>query len=356
MKEYLFEGTGPDGRGEKSSLVAVDVADAHQQLSRMGYRDIRILTGDLDLIQSPPARETAPPALLINAIYDSLPVAVLKIYGRNWLLWLPGVLLTAKAWWSEQSPYVGIALFVAGLLLTSVWSLPVVLHDQILWARVRGRYRLGLLYVFLLRHLNFNGALTTLYLDAERAKMLVGLGRVAEALQEFSVHADDPNRISYLTQLVAIHDSAGDRKTMIELQRQLLAESKNSNEIRIDLAWSLVRYTTQYEEARQLVAGIHASHCAGLYAAGLRIVHGLIAQVENQHGVAARELRKVHDELVPLSNPLTIGMRAELRAYLALSLKALGRPDEADALWQEVLPLLKIHHYESLIERYERAA
>lgn len=356
MKEFLFEGTGPDGGAEKSSLVAVDVADAHQQLSRMGYRDIRILTSDLDEFHRPQDRETAPPALLINAIYDSLPVAVLRIYGRNWLYWLPGVLLIGNEWRSEESLYGGIALLVAGLLLTAVWSLPVVLHDQALWARVRGRYRLGLLYVFLLRHLNFSGALTTIYLDAERAKMLAGQGRATEALQEFSVHAEDPNRVNYLTHLIAIHDAAGDRKKMIEIQRQLLAESKNSNEIRIDLAWSLVRYTTQYEEARQLVAGIHASNCAQLYAAGLRIVHGLIAQVENQHGVAARELRKVHDELVPLSNPLTVGMRAELRAYLAVSLKALGRRDEADALWQEVLPLLEIHHYDFLIERYERQA
>ncbi len=356
MKEYLFEAAGPDDRVEKSSLVAVDVTDAHQQLARMGYRDIRVLTGDLDAFHGRQDRETGPPAALINSRYDSLLVAVLKIYKGNWIFWLPGVLLIGNAWRSGQSLYGGAAALAAGLLLTTVLSLPVVLHNQALWARVRGRYRLGLFYVFLLRHLNFRGTLTPLYLDAERAKMLAGLGRAAEALQEFSVHAEDPNRISYLTQLVSIHDNAGDRKKMIEVQRQLLAESKNSNQIRIDLAWSLVRYTTQYEEARQLVAGIHANNCAQLFAAGLRIVHGLIAQVENQHGVAARELRKVHDELVPLSNPLTIGMRTELRAYLAVSLKALGRRDEADALWQEVLPWLKIHHYELLIERYEQEA
>jgi tetratricopeptide (TPR) repeat protein len=214
---------------------------------------------------------------------------------------------------------------------------------------------MGLLYVFLLRHLNFRGGVSALYLDAERAKMLAGLGKATEALQLFSVHSGDSNRISYLTQLGAIHDAAGDREKMIAIQRQLLKESKNSNEVRIDLAWSLMRYTTQYEEARQLVAGIHANSCAELYGAGLRIVHGLLAQVENQHEVAARGLRKVHDDLVPLVNPLTIGMRAELRAYLALSIKALGRHSEADALWLEVLPLLKIHHCDLLIARYEKA-
>jgi len=355
MKEYLFEATGADGNAEKSSLVAVDVADARLQLSRMGYRDIRVWTSDLQGFHRPPNSENTLPALFINTRYDSLPVAVLKIYKGNWIFWMPGVLLICEALWSGKSLYGGITACVAGLLLTTVLSLPVVLHNQALWARVWGRYRLGLLYVFLLRHINFRGIPSALYLDAERAKMLAGLGRTAEALQLFSAHAEDRDRIKYLTQLVAIHDVAGDRKKMIEFQRQLLAESKNSNEIRIDLAWSLMRYTTQYEEARQLVAGIHANSCAEMYAAGLRIVHGLLAQTENQHALAVRELRKVHDDWVPLVNPLTIGMRAELRAYLALSIKALGRREEADALWLEVLPLLKIHHCDLLIERYEQA-
>lgn len=356
MREYLFEATGADGNAEKSSLVAVDVADARLQLSRMGYRDIRVLTSDLQGFHRSPNSETILPALFINTRYDSLPIAVFKIYRRNWIFWLPGVLLIGNAWWSGHSLYGGITSLAVGLLLTTVLSLPVILHNQTLWARVRGRYRLGLLYATLLRHINFRGVPSALYLDAERAKMLAGLGKTSEAFKLFSAHAEDRNRISYLTQLGAIHDAAGDRNKMIEIQRQLLAESKNSNEVRIDLAWSLMRYTTQYEEARQLVAGIHASSCSELYGAGLRIVHGLLAQVENQHEVAARGLRKVHDDLVPLVNPLTIGMRAELRAYLALSLKALGRRGEADALWLEVLPLLKIHHCDLLIKRYEQAA
>lgn len=356
MREYLFEATGADGNAEKSSLVAVDVTDARLQLSRMGYRDIRVLTSDLHGFNRPADTETTPPAIFINTRYDSMPVAVFKIYKGNWIFWLPGVLLICEASWSGKPLYSGIAALVVGLLFTAVWSLPVVLHNQALWARVRGRYRLGLFYVSFLRRLNFRGILSALYLDAERAKMLTGLGRATEALQGFSIHAKDRNQISYLTQLVAIYDTEGDRNKMIETQRKLLAESKNSNEIRIDLAWSLMRYTTQYEEARQLVAGIHTNNCAELYAAGLRIVHGLLAQAENQHEVAARELRKVHDDLVPLVNPLTIGMRAELRAYLALSLKVLGRRDEADALWHEVLPLLKIHHCDLLIERYEQVA
>lgn len=356
MKEFLFEGIGPEGNAEKDSLVAVDVTDAHQQLTRMGYRDIRVLTSDFETIKLSKAAASSPPEALINTRYDSLLVAVLKIYKGNWPFWLPGVLLVANEWRTGAPLYGGIVLLAGGLLLTTVLSLPVVLHNQERLARVRGHYRLGLLYVSLWRRLNFSKAVTPLYLDAERAKMLAGMGKVEQALEEFSVHADDPNQASYLTQLVSIYDNAGDRKKMIETQRQLLAESKNSNEVRIDLAWSLVRYTSQLEEARQLVAGIHSSNCAGLYASGLRIVHALIAQTENRHELAVRELRKVLDELAAMTSPGIIGIRTELRAYIALSLKALGKHKEADALWNEVLPHLKIHHYEYLIERYKKIA
>lgn len=356
MREYLFEATGPDDDAEKSSVVAVDVADAHQQLTRMGYRDIRVLTSDLETVKLSQAAQEAPPEELINTRYDSLLVAVLKIYKGNWPFWVPGVLVLANEWRTGSPLYVGIVLLAAGLLLTTVLSLPFVLHNQERLARVHGRYRLGLLYISLWRRLNFTKSVTPLYLDAERAKMLAGMGKVEQALEEFSVHADDPNQASYLTQLVSIHDAAGDRKKMIAAQRKLLAESNNSKEIRIDLAWSLMRYTTQVDEARQLVAGIHSSNCGGLYASGLRIVHALIAQTENRHEVAVRELRKVLEELAAMTSPGIMGMRAELRAYLALSLKALGKRKEADAMWNEVLPLLKIHHYEYLIQRYEQQA
>jgi hypothetical protein len=37
-------------------------------------------------------------------------------------------------------------------------------------------------------------------------------------------------------------------------------------------------------------------------------------------------------------------------------MKADGQRKEADALWQKVLPLMRIHHHHRLISRYDKLA
>ncbi|MES3022075.1 MAG: hypothetical protein V4857_10885 [Pseudomonadota bacterium] len=356
MREYLFEANNADGNSEKDGVIAIDVGDARSQLARMGYRDIRIITDDLQGMRRPANFEEPLPALYIEAAYDTLPLAVLKIFKGNWLYWLPGAGILAEALWSGRAPYLGAAALAAGLVATALLALPVVIYQQILWARVRGRYALGLAYVSFLQRSKMSKGITPMALAGERAIMLAGLGRLDEAVAEYSAHEGKRDRIMYLTGLGSIHDAAGERGKMIEFQRQLLVESKDSKEVRIDLAWSLMRYTDQHEEARTLVSGIHAQSCAEIYGFGLRIVRALISQVDNRHDIAVTELRKVHDELTRYNNPLIIGVRAELRAYMALSLKSLGRKSEADAMWQEVLPLLRVQRVDLLIRRYEQCA
>ena len=355
LREYLYEASDANGLLVQDSVAAIDVADAKGQLARMGCRDIKVRTDDLTAARSD-NWDAHSAARMINAGYDTLAVAVLKIFWARKLAWLPGVLVFSWAMSTGRKPYFGLALLAAGLLHTALEALPAVLYKQLLWARVHGHYSLGLRYVSLLGLLSGKGGISPMNLAAERAKMLAGLGRLDQALDDFSVYADDANQIAYLTQSGAIHDAAGRRDNMIATQRQLLDASGNSQEARIDLAWSLMRYTASHDEARSLVAGIHPSSCAELYGAGLRIVHALLEQAAGRHRVAVAALRKEHDFFARYSSPLMSGIRAELCAFIALSMKADGQRKEADALWQKVLPLMRIHHHHLLISRYDKLA
>lgn len=354
LREYLYEARDADGQPVQDSVAAMDVADAKAQLARMGCRDIQVRTSDLTASRSD-NWDADSAARMINAGYDTMAVAVLKIFWARKLDWLPGVLVFSWAMSTGRKPYIGLALLAAGLLYTAFKALPSVLYNQLLWARVHGHYALGLRYVSWLRTVG-HGALSPMQLAAERAKMLAGLGRLDEALDEFSVFADSADQIAYLTQSSTIHDVAGRRDNMIATQRQLLEVSGNSQEVRIDLAWSLMRYTASHDEARALVAGIHPSSCAELQGAGLRIVHGLLEQSAGRHRQAIAALRKEHDFFARYSSPLVSGIRAELCGFIALSMKADGQRKEADALWQKVLPLMRIHHHHLLISRYDRLA
>lgn len=356
LREFLYEARNPEGQLVQDSVAAIDVADAKAQLARMGYRDVKVRTDGLSAARRHEQWDADSAARKINAGYDTIGVAVLKIFWAHKLAWLPGMVLLAWAMATGRKPYLGLALLVTGLLFGVLKALPSVLYNQLLWARVHGHYGLGLRYVSVLRMFGAKSGISALSLAAERAKMLAGLGRLDEALDEFSLHADDDDQIAYLTQSGAIHDAAGRRDNMISLQRQLLATSGNSQEARIDLAWSLMRYTASHDEARALVAGLNASNCAELYGAGLRIVHALLEQAGGRHRAAIAALRKEHDFFARYSNPMMAGIRAELCAYIALSMKADGQAGAADALWHKVLPQMRIHHHRLLISRYDKLA
>ena len=354
IREFLFEAHDADGKLVQDSVVATDVADANGQLARMGLRDIAVRGSELHGLRRDANWDSTCAARRINAGYHALPVAVLKIYAARWMAWAPGAALTAWQYASGTAPYLGLALLVTGLLHTSLKALPTVLYNQLLWARVHGRYGLGLRYVGMLAGLP--SPVSPMNIAAERAKMLAGLGHCDEALADFAVYDRQDNRVAYLTQVAAIYDAAGRRDDHIATQRQLLVASGNSKEIRVDLAWSLMRYTTAHDEARALVADLHPANFSEQFGSGLRTVHALMEQAQGRHQPAIASLRKEHQLLSRYTNPLVAGACTELCAYIALSMKADGQVQEADALWKSALPMLRIHHHDMLIARYEQLA
>lgn len=82
-------------------------------------------------------------------------------------------------------------------------------------------------------------------------------------------------------------------------------------------------------------------------------VKGLLLQAAGKHAGALEKLRAADAALAPLTNPLLVGTRRELRGYMALSLKALGKKDEAQVLWNEAKGQLRKHHHYLLMKRYE---
>lgn len=351
IREFLFEAVDAAGAAAKESVVATDVADAKAQLGRMGYRDIKVLTEELNQLPFGDDWDPKMASQRIDAAYDSIGVQVVKMLAQRWFFLLPGAALYAWVSYTGEHSTLAPTLLTAGCLGAVMSVLPGVLYNQALWARTRGHFRLGLKYISLLRFLTPKKGDMAVNFVAEKAKMNAYLGKEREALAEFAQYEGGTNRKAYLVQVSSIHAAAGNFDAAIEVQRLLLKET-GSKEVAVDLAWSLMRYTTSYDEARQLIAGIHASDLAELYGHGFRIVQALLEQADGRHAAAIAGLRKEHDAVSRFSVPLTIGMCAELRGYIALSMKALGKRQEADAMWHAVLPLMRIHHNDVLIARY----
>ena len=222
-------------------MVAVDVADARLQLARMGYTDIRVLTDNLMGHLGPDTDNQAQTLVYIEARHDSLPAALLKMYRGNAIFWLPGALVLGYAFWSGSSTVTGSVLFTLGLLYTTYRTLPAVLYKQLLGARVAGRTAAGLRYVSLMRMLANKDHFSPMMADAEQAKLMAMDGHLAQAVELFSTHQGRDDRIAYLVQLNAIYDHAGDHDKAIAVHRETLEASQGKAEVKIDLAWSLLR-------------------------------------------------------------------------------------------------------------------
>lgn len=351
IKEFLFEATSNSGIAEQNAVVAVDIADAKLQLGRMGYSAIRVLSSN----EQPHRRHVNEipnaAAVAVQSRYDSIALAVAKSYGRNWKTWAPGIAVLGYNLVSGTSPWIGGTMLLFGLGLATAVALPMVLYQQVQFARAEGRWAAGLRYVAWLRKADFQKAIAPVMLDADRAKMLAGAGQLQLALDEFSQHADT-DRAVYLVQLAAIYDCAGQKEQMIATQRLSLADKPDSAELRIDLAWSLVRYTDRYDEARALMAEIDENSLGDLARLATQTVHALLAQQDRQHDQALAIMINVDDDLSAYANPLLIATRRELHGYMALSLKALGQRDEADRMWRDAVDLLRVHHHDRLIASY----
>ncbi|NHZ96675.1 hypothetical protein [Massilia sp. CCM 8734] len=354
MKKYLYEAIGPDGRVTKATVAALSVAEAHAQLTRSGHTGIRIRNDDLLHADLRGSDDPKIAAAMIDSAYSSLALMMVKASLRGWITWLPGLLALIAGLWFALSflVWTGAALLLLAIVLIFMASLPAAAYQQVLLARANRSFARGLWWLGILRMAKPAG-ISAMMLDAEQAKLLAGLGRIDEGLALFTGHAGDADLVAYLTQLQAIHDTVGERAKQIDIQRQLLVVSGNSIEARLDLAWSLMRYTRDYDDARRLSAGIEPNACSALYAAGLRVVRALLLQVDGKHDAALAQFESVYAELRRYNSPLIDFTCRELRAYMALSFKASGRIAEAEALWQQEMPHMCAHHCDMLIARYD---
>lgn len=356
---HVYEARDASGAPVGGAVVARGSREAKQQLAAMGLEDGKLLLestplGELpDLMLDPKLAAAA-----ARAAREGLGMALLRALKGNAWLWLPPLLLVG---WSayEGGPYgtgdylgFGYALLAVAALLVLI--LPMVLYNQLLQARMHARWRTARFCLSALTRLNLLGGITANQLLSERCKILAGEGRSADALALWQAEEAHLSPEQYQAGLVMIHDASGDHPRMIEAQRAVIAHG-GQELARIDLAMALARHTDQVDEAEALIAGFDPQGLSELALAGFSYVRGLVAAARGQHDTAIRHYEQAARQARQFqSNPLVLGMIAEITGYTALALRAAGDRARADTLWQQVRPLLGLHRgCERLIARYD---
>jgi hypothetical protein len=354
-----YEAVDQEGRTVSGGVLATDVADALQQLAGSGLSEVRIVTEPGPGVpDSPLAADPELARQAVRSLREPLAMAVARALLASAWIWLPPLLLLI---WAVRggAPYGWgdwLTFIYAGLAATAMFALvaPMVIYNQLLRAKLLGRWSLASAWLAVLRLRILSGALSAVQLTAERCKILAGQGRAVEALSLWAGQEAELPADQYCSELAQIHDAAGDSDAMIEAQRRLIELSQAADTPRIDLAMSLARFRRAADEAEQLLDAVPADSLSEPALCGYHYARGLILAERLQHAAALHQYQIASDKARQYTSMPTIaGLIAEINGYVALSLRELGEIDRADDLWRSVLPLLQASaSSRGLIDRY----
>lgn len=338
----------PDG-GESGAVLASSVADARMQLRGMGHADAQILI-EPDALSANADRSYWTPdsaAVAARAAGESITVSLLRTLLANVWLWLPPLLALAWAFHGAadfglwQGLAVGYALLSGGLLLWLV--LPMALFHQAQARKAEANYAGAKNLMTLLRLIRPLG-LSAAQIQRELASIEFGMGRDAAALQRLQTLRPALDDAGWYEILAATLGASGDHAALIDAQRRAMELAQDPTLQKIDLALSLLRYRHDARGAEALLGSVAPGSLSAASSAGYHYGRGLLLAEHNQHGPALRQYRSAIDSLATFkSNPLIRVLTAEIEAFAALSLRAEGRREEAEALWNSVWPLLSRH-------------
>lgn len=353
MKSFLYEALDQNGQKRQGSVVASNVADARFQLTRMGLRQIRVLSSEMELFdaQKVDLSSEAVARIVVQSQSDSLPMALLRIIRGNALIWLPFVL------WSLWCLYVGppfnwVDYLAFSLTALSLWVvlkllMPSAFYTKLLEYRVQGDFEKALRLAGIATRLLGRGDFIQKAIAQERAKVLAALGRLDEAqacLDGVMARLSDDEQLAART---AVAESARQYDRLLELSEQMYRRHPDKAEAALDYASALLFFTDRIDEARRIAAGFHPNALNELSRAGLLNVQALLAWHEGQLPEVIAKVQAIEGVLAAfMGNPLARGYLYQVQAYKANALRRMGKTAEADALWQQVGPLLCRHDAE----------
>jgi hypothetical protein len=360
---YVYEAEDADGNVAQGGLFAKDARDAKQQLASLGMQDAKLLmessTGyDLPselIVDEKSAR------LAAKAVREGVAMSVLRAILSNWWIWAPpAVLLTmtirdsAPFDWSDYAVFGYAALAVSALVFLIA---PMVLYNQVLLGYVKGRFRYANTCLSVLRVLNRVGLIDDHLLTLEQCKNLAADGAVGEAFDIWHSLQNELCEDLYLSGQVQICDAAGDWPAMIEAQRAYLDETSAKETAAIDLAMSIARFGDDLPAAESLIQSVSPTDLPEVGVIGYQFARGLVAAKRRQYTQALRHYgQAIESSRQFASNPIMLGLVAEISGYAALAHKLIGQTDRAQHLWQQAWPILGKHRSGMrLIADYEAA-
>jgi len=375
MKSFLFGATKPDGIKAHERVEADNLDQARFKLEVRGYHAIEFLSDenaqDIEQasrmgtgVSTPDPRWWSAEDEVQSHRRRSLAEKLWWAFRKHLPFLLPLVFWSIISIWPVR-PYRWIDY--AGQLATPLYCLwfvkkvmPMTLFQLILeasvwhdWARLRRLIR----FARVLRRFMVTG-IPDKELDFREATAYAAVGRLPDGLHLIEKYRGQPELAEYLflSRLSGVYAAAEQYDRVLALLEESAKKGPGGVGEWIDLALTRIRRKHDVDGAQGALKEIEGKEVPALAQAVRLIVEGMIACEQRDDVKACEYLRAGLDKLQATSgSPLVIGILAEARSYMALSLARLGKPDVARRILRKERELLEARKETDLLSRCDAA-
>lgn len=373
MPAFLFRARDASGAVVADQVEAATLAQARYALELRGYGDIEFHTGE--------SEEDIKRSILAGAEADlddpedwtaADEIAARERQGAlrkvGWAMKQHApYLLLLLVWnffsWRGERPFgwadwLGFSLTVLYALFFMLVVTPMLAFDQLLEAAVWRDWKTQRRYIAVLRLLRVVfRVIPESELLWREANALAATGRLPEALERVAPLRDNPDTAKHLyhSRASSLYELAGDFAGQLRCMEEAVAGHAEGTDVYIDLASVRIMRFRDVAGAQAALAKIEDRELTETARGAYLQVRGIVATEAGDHAAAEKDLREAEAILGKVGNALIQEFLANLRAYLALTLIATGRPQEARAQFLAACPLLVAQQSHQLVARVDAA-
>lgn len=367
LHEYLLSARSAAGKKITERVEASSADAAVETLRKRGYTEVVLHTDDVGALFTQQGKHephvTAKDYIDyrdLHGYWRRVGFLARKIYVQTWKWHILSLLiLLARRWmqlrWGVMDyGMIGLLLMPLALVLVLQLNNAALRYHKFLELVAWGRWAEVLEQARRLR-----GRLPEHELLWQQAKALAGLGRLSEAVELVAPLADHPNHPQWLycSRLAEVYAFADKRDEHLAWNEKALALAPQNATLLLDQALSLLRFQIDLPRARQLLVQARSHALSDLLAPAADAVEGVLLLEEGKPDQARDKLVAGIDGLNRFrhASPQVPAMQDRFRAYLALSLAALGDRSAAEHQLRLAEPRLRALNRGDLLARCQSA-
>lgn len=363
MSTFLFTAVNRDGKSVTERVEAENLSQARYILEIRGYSEILFYESELsketDRLFDEKKLKDAQKQYLENQVsvqYDtSITRHFLNLLKVTWVFW--ALIIGAFLFVQNTTTFL---LLTASVVLTVYISLPVIIFNRLFEAHGWDRNRQVRLLANIAKWFNYisYGKIPLSEIDTYLSCADAREGKIDQALRRMTKYQND-SKVSkrlYNSSLIRIYGNARDFDKVLELLEDSLNEGNNYNEKLLDYAICLARRYKQTTRARSVLERLFEAELSAMGNLFIPYCQGVIEVEDGNYSQAEFYLRQASKQLEPFrKNTYLIGLKSEVKAFLAMTLGRQGEKDEAERLLEEAKPYLAAVNERELLQRCEDA-